>query len=319
MRTSATDVRELREGFFKLSQAKLFLALSRTPHGLLDLATPVLAAFLALGAVPSFRVVILGFIAALAGYTAVYALNDLIDYHTDRERMALSDSKEDRDYLDAVFVRHPVALGLLSFKQGVVWMATWAALGFFAAYLLNPVCALILILGCVLEVIYCRMLTVSHLRALVSGIVKTLGGVAAVFAVNPDPPMLFLITLFLWIFFWEIGGQNIPADWHDLEKDQRFGAKTIPVRYGTTRAGAITFLCLALSTGLSVFLLRASSVQVSFSFLLLSLVAGIYLLLVPAYRLYRTGAHADTSALFNRASYYPLAVLAIIGIQIILS
>jgi len=35
---------------------------------------------------------------------------------------------------------------------------------------------------------------------------------AAVVAVDPDPSAAFLIALFLSLFFWEIGGQNIPND-----------------------------------------------------------------------------------------------------------
>ena len=64
---------------------KFFLALSRTPHGLLDMATPALTALLWYGAIPSLRIISLGFITAFAGYTAVYALNDLVDYRVDKK------------------------------------------------------------------------------------------------------------------------------------------------------------------------------------------------------------------------------------------
>ena len=63
-----------------LDQIKLFLALSRTPHGLLDLATPALAAILCLGALPPLSTTLVGLITVFSGYTAVYALNDLVDY-----------------------------------------------------------------------------------------------------------------------------------------------------------------------------------------------------------------------------------------------
>jgi len=48
--------------------------------------------------------------------------------------------------------------------------------GLAGAYRLNPVCAYIFVGGCLLEAVYCRLLRVSHLRTLVSGLVKTLGG-----------------------------------------------------------------------------------------------------------------------------------------------
>jgi 4-hydroxybenzoate polyprenyltransferase len=297
---------------------KLFFALSRTPHGLIDMATPAVAALLALGAFPPLRIVFLGLVTAFAGYTAVYALNDLVDLNTDKERLTTGADQGTR-YLDAVFVRHPVARGLLTFRQGIAWMASWAVLGFAAAYLLNPVCAFILVLGFVLEAFYCRMLRVSHLRVLVSGIVKTLGGVAAVFAVTPDPSPVLLTNLFFWIFFWEIGGQNIPADWYDLEEDRRFGAKTFPVRYGSVGAGLMSLICLALSMALSVALLWFSPIPFSLPYLLLALAVAIGLLLHPALRLYRSGARAQTSMLFNRASYYPVAILGLVVVKIMLS
>ena len=76
------------------------------------------------------------------------------------------------------------------------------------------------------------MLQVSHLRTLVSGIVKTLGGLAAVFAVDATPDPGLLLLLFFWLFFWEIGGQNVPNDWHDIEEDTSLQARTVPVSLG---------------------------------------------------------------------------------------
>ena len=69
-----------------ISRLKLFLALSRTPHGLLDMATPGLSALLWLGTFPSAGMMGLGLLTAFSGYTAVYALNDLTDYRVDQEK-----------------------------------------------------------------------------------------------------------------------------------------------------------------------------------------------------------------------------------------
>ncbi|MEE9613005.1 MAG: hypothetical protein V3W19_17250, partial [Desulfatiglandales bacterium] len=84
---SATSVQSHYSG---LSRLKLFLALSRTPHGLLDMATPALGALIWLGAFPPLRIIILGLITAFAGYTAVYALNDVIGHRTDKEKIQQS-------------------------------------------------------------------------------------------------------------------------------------------------------------------------------------------------------------------------------------
>jgi 4-hydroxybenzoate polyprenyltransferase len=294
---------------------KPFLALSRTPHGLLDLATPGLAALLCLGGFPGVAITLLGLITMFAGYTAIYALNDLVDYRTDKTKIGAGGLKAE-GYLDGVMVRHPMAQGLLNFKEGFLWAMAWAAVALLGAYLLNPICALIFVAGALLETVYCLMLERSHLRILVSGVVKTLGGVAAVFAVNPRPSPVFLTLLFLWIFFWEIGGQNVPADWHDLEEDQRWHAKTVPVRFGAEGSGRIILGSLILSVALLLPLQGTSPAQFSWFLRFLSLGAGVVLLILPALRLYQTKERSRATVLFNYASYYPLAIflLTVLGL-----
>jgi 4-hydroxybenzoate polyprenyltransferase len=287
---------------------KLFLALSRTPHGLLDLATPGLSALLCLGAFPPAKVILLGLITVFAGYTAVYALNDLVDYRTDIAK--IRDGRQmEAGYLDGMMVRHPMAQGLLSFWEGLVWALAWTAVALVGAYLLNPVCALIFIAGAVLETVYCLMLRVSHWRTLVSGVVKTLGGIAAAFAVDPHPSPVFLTLLFLWIFSWEIGGQNVPNDWHDLEEDLRWRAQTVPVRYGAEGSAKVILACLVASVILLPLLQTASPLAFSLEIKLLSLAAGLALLIVPAWSLYHAQERSRATALFNYASYYPLVIL----------
>jgi 4-hydroxybenzoate polyprenyltransferase len=298
-----------------LSRLKLFLALSRTPHGLLDLAAPALAALLWLGHFPPLRVIALGLLTVLAGYTAVYALNDVVDYRIDQEKLRLEKGSGGDHYLDAVFVRHPLAAGQVSFREGLAWSGAWALVALLGAYILNPVCALIFLLGCGLETVYCLLLKVSHWRLLVAGVVKSLGALAAVFAVDPSPAPVFLVVLFLWIFLWEVGGQNIPADWHDVEPDRRLNAKTIPVVFGLKKAGALALASLAGSLALSLVILRLAPIPFPLSQQLLVLGLGICLLLLPAWRLCRSQNQAE--ALFNRASCYPLAVLTVVLVNLL--
>ena len=70
-------------GFLRL---KFYFALSRTPHGLLDMCTPALGALLWLGHFPPLYVIIIGMVTTFAGYTAVYALNDVIDYEDEKKK-----------------------------------------------------------------------------------------------------------------------------------------------------------------------------------------------------------------------------------------
>ena len=85
----------------------------------------------------------------------------------------------------------------------------------------------------------------------------TLGALAAVFAVNPAPPPAFVLMVFVWIAFWEVGGQNIPNDLVDIEEDGRLGAKTVPVVYGVDIA-----VMVMLTTLIASFLLGLGLVHV---------------------------------------------------------
>lgn len=288
------------------------MALSRTPHGLLDMATPAFAAMVWLGAVPPAHVVILGLITAFAGYTAVYALNDVVDYRVDRKKFEQCGLDCLENDLDSVFVRHPMARGLLSLRDGILWTAAWGAVALVGAYILNPLCALVFVLGCALEAVYCLLLRVSYLRTVVSGGVKTAGGIAAVFAVARDPSVLFLVVLFLWLFSWEIGGQNVPNDWTDIEEDGGLDAETIPVRLGKDRAARIIVWSLGVSVFFSLVLYGVTPAKLHPIYLPGALIIGGVMVLLPAWRLYKSGRKRHASALFNRASYYPLCMFLLV-------
>ena len=294
-----------------LSRLKLFWALSRTPHGLLDMATPGLSAMLWLGLLPPAEVVGLGLITAFSGYTAVYTLNDVVDYRVDRKKIQESGLRNSDHDLDAVYVRHPMAQGMLGYREGILWMAGWALPALIGSYLLNPACTLIFLTACLLETVYCLLLKVSYLRGLISGVVKNSGGIAAVYAVDPNPAPLFLAVLFLWLFLWEIGGQNIPNDWADLEEDRRLQARTIPVRFGREGAATIIFSSLAIALALSLVMFWVSPAKLGLPYLAGALFSGFYFLVLPAHRLFRIKGVEEASDLFNRASYYPLAMLLV--------
>ena len=298
-----------------LARVKLFWALSRTPHGLLDMTTPAFAALLWLGTFPSLYTTILGLITTFAGYTSVYALNDVIDYRVDKEKLQRGGFQDSDNYLDGVMVRHPMAQGFLSFREGLMWSVAWGILAVIGAYLLNPACVVIFMSAAVLETIYCLMWRVSHLRTIVSGAVKTSGAIAAVFAVDPKPSPLFLFILFLCLFFWEIGGQNIPADWTDIKADQQLNARTIPVRFGLERANLIILGSIILALVLNVILFLVSPVRFEFPYILVSMGIGFFLLLLPTLRLYKTRARRDAMVLFNKASYYPAALFVVVTIK----
>jgi 4-hydroxybenzoate polyprenyltransferase len=290
----------------------LFLALSRTPHGLIDMTAPCLAALLWLGRFPPPDITLWGLVTVFAGYTAVYALNDVVGFRSDRAKLeaGLSSSPGAQD-LDALTVRHPMAQGLLSYPEGLAWALGWGLAALAGAWHLNPVCLLIFLGACTLETVYCLLWRVSPYRSIVSGMVKTAGAVAAVFAVDPRPSAAYLLMLFLVFFCWEIGGQNVPNDWTDLEEDRRFGARTIPVVFGLARARDIILGSLFLAVVLSVGLWLSSQTPAEPLYLAAVTLTGAWMLLLPAWRLTPEAPRHAVLKLFNRASYYPLALFGI--------
>jgi 4-hydroxybenzoate polyprenyltransferase len=294
-----------------------FLALSRSKHGIVDAAMPGFVALLWLGHLPPWRVLLLSLFTALAGYTAIYALNDLLGMKTDREKFVGAGANPGYS-VEASEMRHPLARGMLSLSGGIAWFVLWYGLTLLGAYLLNPELVLIVIAAAIAEAIYCMLLKVTYWRTLVSGLVKSAGPLAAVFVVARNPSVPLLLLLLAWLMCWEIGGQNIPADWNDVEEDRRVGARTIPLALGPRVAGALVVATLTLTVVLSMFLPRMSPLALGLPYRVASAAAGFFLLLLPGLRLLRSSDHREAARLFDRASQYPLAQLAIVTVFVLL-
>lgn len=292
-----------------------FFALSRTTHGILDIAAPGFVALLWLGDFPSWSTLLLSLFTAFAAYTAIYALNDLVGVMTDKEKVA-GGLKEGYS-VEASAFRYPLAQGVLDYRSGVLWFLGWFLVALIGCYWLNPVIVWILIAAAVLEVIYCLLLKVTYLRTLVSGLVKSSGPIAAIFVVQPNPDWRWLLLTLAWVFFWEIGGQNIPADWNDVEEDRRVGAKTVIIRFGPRVAGIIAFLSLSVTMVLSLFLPRISPLPLGWLYLVGTILIGFFLLLRPAYRLSRLQDGRLAARLFDHASYYPMAQMTWIAVFVL--
>jgi 4-hydroxybenzoate polyprenyltransferase len=292
-------------------QIKLYFALSRTPHGLLDMATPALSVLLYLGSFPAFHVVVIGLLTAFAGYTAVYALNDIVDYRTDMAK-GKNSAPAAEEYLDSLMVRHPMAQGLLTYRAGILWATGWATVALIGAYILNPMCVVIFLLGALLETLYCLLWRVSPWRSVISGFVKNSGPVAALFAVDPNPSPFFAIVMFLGLFFWEIGGQNILADWTDKDAAKQQNAKTIPLVLGVKKSASLVLITLTGATILMTFLFWLYSPIWNWIVALAVAASCSYLLLIPGVRLFLKQDRSHAMVLFNRASFFPLMLLCIV-------
>jgi 4-hydroxybenzoate polyprenyltransferase len=163
-----------------------FLALSRSAHGMLDVALPGFAALLWLGSFPRWPVLLLSLATAAAGYTAIYALNDLLGVKTDQEKFAGTGINPGYS-VEASQLRYPLAQKLLSMRSALAWFGFWYVLALVGAYLLNPPLVAIVLAAAILEVAYCQLLKATCWRTVVSGLVKACGPFAAVFVVQHDP------------------------------------------------------------------------------------------------------------------------------------
>lgn len=288
-----------------------FLALSRSTHGVLDIAMAGFAALLWLGHFPEWKVLLVALVTAGAGYTAIYALNDLLGVKVDREKFAGQGINPGYS-VEASDLRYPIAQGKLSLKSGIVWFACWYAVALVGAWWLNPLLVFVVLAAPFLEAGYCMLLKVTYWRVVVSGLVKSLGPVAAVLTVVQRPDPLLLALMVAWLMAWEIGGQNVPADWNDVEEDRRVGAKTIPVMFGPKVAGTVMLLALLATVALSYGLPSISPLTLGWQYQVANLAIGVWLLLVPGIGLFRSLDGRQAARLFDRASFYPVAQLLLI-------
>ena len=294
----------------KSEQLRLFLALSRTPHLLIDLATPMAVALLCLGRFPPLSTIMLGLITVFSGYACIYALNDVTDYQLDQKRMGDLPREQTCFDLDCIFVRHPLAQGLITIVGGIVWTAMWGIIALVGAAILNPVCAVIFIIGAIFEVLYCKLYSFSQWKILIAATVKNLGALAAIYAVNSDPPLEFIIMVFVWIGLWEVGGQNIPNDLVDMHEDGRLGGKTIPVVYGSSISVVLIMITLIASFVLGLGLIFLSPLKMKGVYLVGAILSGLFFLLFPLRRFLSDDDTSKAINLFNQASLYPVGIFA---------
>ena len=298
-----------------LGQAKLFLAFSRGLQAFISIAQPALGAVVALVGIPAWDVVVIGFIAAWAGNNAAFAINDLLDVELDKKRFNHLRKFEGFD-IDTALVRHPLAQGYLTYRSGLVWIGASSLIAVMGAYLLNPWCVVLFVVALVLEICYCRLSQISAFKFLITGVMVAVGAMAGWVAVVEKVALLPALVFSVWIAAWEIGGRNIVNDWSDIDEDVHLGIKTIPVVYGHKAAGRLILFFLLLTVGCSVVI--AYLVPLNMIYLVGALIEGWYALLSPALRLLKNPSPEMAITLFNRASLYPLVMLAIIVVSIYL-
>jgi len=297
-----------------LARMKQFVGLSRMTHSVLDVAHPALGAVLVFGGAPRPLTIIFGLLASFSGYTAVFALNDLMDLRVDREKLGGYGGKRECFDIDSVGLRHPLAQNCVPFRAALGWVIFWSVLALVFAFLLNPVCAVLMAAAAALEAGYCKLLRVTHWKTVLSGLMVAVGGMAGVFAVTVAPPAAFVAVFGLWAFTWEVGCRNIPNDWSDVDEDKALRIRTMPVRFGRLVTSRISFGLAMLTIVTSLAFPLVIPMQFGWIFQLGALAAGVWFLVVPGVRWLREQHTKSGMLFFNRACFYPLAVFVVAGI-----
>lgn len=302
-----------KRGVERLVQTiKALLGMSRAPVAIFVVAHAGLASIFALGGLPALSVIVIGIAACLTGTGALIGLNDLLDVELDRRRMAYLNKGQELD-LGSTFIHHPVARGVIGLRLGVAWVVILSVLSLYFISLLRsrfwPIFAAIAV--CV--VLYSKLSQVTFFKFLAVATAVTLGALAGWLAVGGPVNRLFVLFA-AWTFIWEIGGRNLPNDFNDVEEDAPLGIKTIPVVFGPRRAAQIIFAALLLTFLMSILLVLSTSFSAVFK--IGTPLLGIYLLLIPAYRLLRDPRPQVSAKLYNRSAIYPLILLLVLLISL---
>ena len=305
-------------GVVRGGAAKKFIGLSRMTHSVLDVAHPAAGALLVLGTTPSVSIAALGLVSAFSGFTAVFALNDVMDAKIDTEKMAKYRKDSEAFDLDSIGTRHPIAQGSLSRRAAIAWVASWGILSLTTAFFLKPLCAALLLVAIGLEMLYCKLLRVTHWKTLLSGLMVSVGGLAGVFAVSASPAPLAVVLFALWAASWEIGGRNIPNDWSDIEEDINLGVRTMPIRFGRKASSRVAAAFASATLLCSLAFPFAAPIRNIPVYLLLAAAAGLFLLALPALRWLRLQSTESAMAYFNKACFYPLAMFVALAMTLVI-
>ena len=107
----------------------------------------------------------------------------------------------------------------------------------------------------------------------------------------------------------------MPNDWAEIEEDTGLQAKTVLVQLGPQWATMIILACVFIAVVMTLALLLLVKQKFPIPYVVASFAIGLYLLLIPAYRLFRTKERSNALTLFKRASYYPLGLLIVVTIR----
>ena len=292
------EVNKMRQGLRR--HAAVLFDYARGRQALLSVAQPALGAWLAAGGFPGLRITLLGLLAATSGFLSVFALNDLLDRHADREALTLAAHPQEATQgfdLDVAYLRHPLAHGALSLREGVMWVASLGLVSLVCAFLIRPVCALLFAVCVVMEALYCGLRRRSWLKFIPAGVMVGCGGLAGWLAVGTlDRNALLFFAL---LAVWEVAGRNLSNDLADRGVDGPLGITTVATVFGPKASAA------GIVVGAALMPFLAGLQQGTMPLRALLALAAVWTMTLPALRLSRHIGDPEAQRYFNSASLLP--------------
>jgi len=215
-----------------------WLRLVRFSHSIFALPFALASAWLASGGRPSWRVLSLIVLCAVAARTAAMAFNRLVDRKLDAENPRTRERELPSGRLRAGAVGALVLVASLAFVAG--------------AFALNPLCGALALPVLAVLLLYSLVKRVSWLAHAVLGLALALAPLGAWLAVTGTlrgdlaPPLLLAAAVLFWVF-----GFDLIYACQDAEHDRAVGLFSIPARFGVSAALAtssaahvLTVVCL---------------------------------------------------------------------------
>ncbi len=203
-----------------LDRIKTYGKLVMFPHTLFSIPFGLISMLAAAKGFPEFWVTFWIIIALVSARTAANALNRLIDRDID--------AKNKRTAL-----RH-IPVGIVSVKEAALLITVCIALLIISAFMLRPVCAILLPIPIFLIAIYSYTKRFTWASHMVLGAASACAPIGAWLAVTGDIGVVSLIlgaAVMLWV-----SGFDIIYAILDREHDREEGLHSIPAAFGTKKA-----------------------------------------------------------------------------------
>lgn len=277
-----------------MSKFKVFLEMIKFEHTVFALPFAYIGAFLAArfqtpGGWPTLAQFLWITLAMVAARTAAMGLNRLIDRHLDARNPRTAG--------------RALPKGLLGEGEVLLYIVLSFLLLSFAAYNLNPLCLKAMPIAVFFLAIYSytkRFTWACHLILGITDGLAPLGGWIAITGSFDYPGLVLGLAVAVWI-----GGFDVIYACQDTGVDRKLGLHSIPVRFGTSRA-------LAISTALHL-LTAVLLIVVGVSLKLgLFYYVGVMIAIALLYKQHRMVSPTDLSrlnfAFFNMNGYLSVIV-----------